>query len=69
MGGLRGPLVPAVGEYEDGARRYWKFEVVEVSAGGRGGTPSPSAVKDAEAERILAKIPADFEVVALTLAG
>ncbi len=69
VGRVRGPLAPAVVEYEDRARRYWKLEVAEVSAGGRHGTASPSAVKDAEAERILAKIPTDFEVVALTRAG
>ena len=69
VGRVRGPLAQAVGEYEDRARRYWKFDVEEVRAGGAGGTASPSAVRDAEAEQILAKIPADFEVVALTRAG
>ena len=69
VGRVRGALAAAVGEYEARARHYWKFEVAEVSAGGRGRTGSPSSVKDAEAERILARIPADFEVVALTRSG
>ena len=69
VGRVRGPLVSAVGEYETRAGHYWRVEVAEVSSGGQGRTASPDAVQDAEAERILAKIPADFEVVALTRTG
>ena len=69
VGKVRGPLEPAVRDYEDRARHYWKLDVVQVSAGAGGSTASPSAVRAAEADRILAKIPAAFEVVALTRTG
>jgi len=69
VGRVRGPLATAIGEYEDRARHYWKLDVVQVDGGVGGGSAAPSAVMDAEAARILAKIPADFEVVALARAG
>ena len=69
VGRVRGPLEPAVAEYEGRAGRYWKFEVAEVDAGASGRNPSPERVKEAEGERILARIPDDAEVIALTRAG
>jgi 23S rRNA (pseudouridine1915-N3)-methyltransferase len=69
VGRVRGPLADAVSEYEARAARYWKLEVVEVAAGAAGRDPSPERVRDEEAERLLARIPADYEVVALTRVG
>lgn len=69
VGGVRGPLAPAVSEYESRARRYWKFEVVEVAAGAPGREPDPPRVMEAEGERILARIPEGHVVIALTRAG
>jgi len=69
VGRVRGVLADAVAEYETRAARYWKFEVVEVDAGGPGKSASADLVREAEAERILAKIPADHEVVVLTRGG
>lgn len=69
VGKVRGEVAPAVSEYEDRAGRYWKLEVIEVSAGaGRGRAPA-ERVKEAEAERILAKVPAELELVVLTRDG
>lgn len=68
VGRVRGGLAAPVAEYEKRAGRYWKFDVVEVT-GGAGRDPSPAAVKEAEAERLLARIPPEFEVVALTRDG
>ena len=69
VGRVKGPLSAAVAEYEKRARRYWRLEVVEVGAGGPGRSAPPEAVRAAEAERIIAKIPNGFDVVALTRMG
>jgi 23S rRNA (pseudouridine1915-N3)-methyltransferase len=70
VGRVRGALDQAVAEYEARARRYWKLDVIEVAAGVKGSANAPPGrVLEAEAERILAKIPADLDVVALTRAG
>jgi len=69
VGKVRGVLAPAVQDYEERAGRYWKLEVVEVGAGaGRGQAPA-ARVREGEAERILARIPAELEIVALTRVG
>ncbi len=68
VGRVRGPLAEAVAEYEERAARYWKLEVVEVDAGA-GGREDVGAVREAEAERILARLPEGPEVVALTREG
>ncbi len=69
VGRVKGPLAGAVEEYETRAGRYWKFEVVEVEAGASGRNPDPDRVRDAEADRILPRIPDGFDVVALTRTG
>jgi 23S rRNA (pseudouridine1915-N3)-methyltransferase len=69
VGKVRGTLEEAVREYEERARRYWKLTVTEVPAGTSSGDASPQRVREAEGERILARIPDDLEVVALTRAG
>lgn len=69
VGRVRGDLADAVAEYETRAGRYWKLEVVEVAAGGPGRDASPDMVKDAEAERLLTRIPVELDVVALTRDG
>ncbi|MGD8281396.1 MAG: 23S rRNA (pseudouridine(1915)-N(3))-methyltransferase RlmH [Gemmatimonadota bacterium] len=66
VGKTRGHLAAAVDEYETRAVRYWKLEVVEVSAGVSGGQATPERVMAAEAERILGRIGEGLEVVALT---
>jgi 23S rRNA (pseudouridine1915-N3)-methyltransferase len=69
VGKVRGDLQPAVKEYETRAGRYWKLEITEVAAGVGGGQTSAARVQEAEAERILARIPSELEVVALTRDG
>ena len=69
VGKVRGTLVEAVAEYEKRAGRYWKLDVVEVGAGAGSGQAPAERVMEAEAERILARIPDGLEVVALTRVG
>ncbi|HSH76666.1 MAG TPA: 23S rRNA (pseudouridine(1915)-N(3))-methyltransferase RlmH [Longimicrobiales bacterium] len=70
VGRVRGALAEVVRDYEARAARYWKLEVIEVPDGARGrGGAAPAQVLDAEAGRILAKLPADLDVVALTRLG
>lgn len=60
-------IAPVIEEFEARAARYWPLEFVEVKA--EGGKRSPSEVRDAEAERLLARLPADAQVIALTRVG
>lgn len=69
VGRCRGPLAGAVAEYEARAERYWKLGVTEVDEGVKGGRPDPARVKEAEAERILSRVPDGLELVALTREG
>lgn len=69
VGQVRGTLSAAVSEYEERARRYWKLETVEVDSGAPGREPSPERVMEAEAERLLSKIPEGLELVAMTRIG
>jgi len=70
VGKVRPPLEEAVLSYELRASRYWKFQVEVVDAGlGKGGGGDPEEVKRAEGERILARVPAGFELWLLTREG
>jgi len=70
VGRLKGPLAEAVADYERRAGRYWRLEVAEVAAGVKGSASAPpERVRHAESERILARVPEDLEVVALTRVG
>ena len=69
VGRVRGDLAPVVGEYEERAGRYWKLDVIEVAAGASSGQASASRVQESEAKGILARIPSELEVVALTRVG
>lgn len=69
VGHVRGPLEAPVAEYETRAARYWRLEVTPVEAGAPGRASAPDRVMAAEAERILARLPDSFTVVALTRAG
>ena len=69
VGRARGVLAAPVMEYEARAGRYWKLEVVEVDEGAKGGKADPGRVQAAEAERILARVPEGFDLIALTRDG
>ena len=59
----------AIEDYEKRARRYWPLEVVEVKAVKAGGSKTDDDVRAAEADHLLARLPGDVEIVALTRAG
>lgn len=69
VGGIRGPLAPAVEEYLVRAGRYWNLEVVEVEAGAPGRKVDPNRVKAAEAERLRSRLPPDGDWWVLTREG
>jgi 23S rRNA (pseudouridine1915-N3)-methyltransferase len=69
VGKVRGSLADAVRDYEERAGRYWKLTVTEVAAGASGADAAPQRVREAEGERILARISEDLAVVALTREG
>ena len=69
VGRSRGTLTDAIADYEERAGRYWKLEVAEVAEGVKGGSPDPERVKEAEGERILARVPDGLDLVALTREG
>src|SRR5690606_18373610 len=58
-----------IAEYERRAARYWDLESVEVRAERAAGGKSPAAVRAAEGERLLARVPEGVEIVALTRTG
>lgn len=61
-------LEPAIAEYEARARRYWSLDVVTIREE-RARRGSEAAVMEAEGERLLARVPAGLELVALTRTG
>lgn len=71
VGPVRGLHEAAAREYLTRAARYWKLELLEVEAGAHKGSPStsPEQIRDAEGKRILARVPSDLELVALTRHG
>lgn len=71
VGSARGVYAAAVQEYERRARRYWKLRIMEVDAGAEKGSRSatPEEVRRAEGKRILAAVPRDSELWALTRYG
>lgn len=72
VGRPRGPLEPAIRDYEQRIPHYWKFEAVDVDAGagGRGGSHAePDAVRAAEGARLLARVAPTAELWVLTRDG
>jgi len=69
VGGIRGPLEPAVEEYRIRAGRYWTLEVVEVDAGAPGRKVDPDRVRAAEAERLRGRLSDDADWWILTREG
>lgn len=69
VGRVRGALAAPVEEFEARARRYFPLEVVEVKEEPASRGRSAEQVKDEEGKRLLARIPAGVEVVALHRKG
>jgi 23S rRNA (pseudouridine1915-N3)-methyltransferase len=62
-------LQPAMAEYEARARRYWPLELVEVREERARKGLSDGQVRQAEAERILKRVPKSAKLVVLTRTG
>ena len=62
-------LAPAIEEYETRTRRYWPVDVIEVREEKARGGLTDDAVRDAEAARLLARVPKGAELIALTVRG
>jgi 23S rRNA (pseudouridine1915-N3)-methyltransferase len=71
VGETRGSLKEATLDFETRAGRYWRMEVQEVPAGlGKGKKPEADKVRQAEEERLLARLEkTGGEIVALTREG
>ena len=70
VGGVKGRLAPAIQEYEERAGHYWRFQVREVEAGlGKRAKIDPQEVRSAEGARLLAVLPREGDVVALSREG
>jgi 23S rRNA (pseudouridine1915-N3)-methyltransferase len=69
VGRVRGPLAPAVGEFEQRARRYFPLAVEEVKEEPATRGRTPEQVMGEEGRRLLARVPAGIEVVALHRKG
>ncbi|HEX6939612.1 MAG TPA: 23S rRNA (pseudouridine(1915)-N(3))-methyltransferase RlmH [Longimicrobiales bacterium] len=62
-------LADAIGEYERRAGRYWSLTTAEVREEKAGKGKAEAQVRRAESRRLLDRVPAGFEVVALTRGG
>jgi 23S rRNA (pseudouridine1915-N3)-methyltransferase len=62
-------LEPAIAEYEERARRYWPVQIIEVKEERARRGMSEDAVRSAEAERLLRRVPDGSELIALTRTG
>jgi 23S rRNA (pseudouridine1915-N3)-methyltransferase len=69
IGRSGGVLEPAITEYETRARRYWPVELIEVKEERARRGMDEDAVRDAEGERLLKRVPKGAELVALTRRG
>jgi len=65
IGRVKGPLAEAVAHYQARAARYWRLDVKEEREG-KGGPP---AVVKAEGAALLARVPADGAMWALSRTG
>jgi 23S rRNA (pseudouridine1915-N3)-methyltransferase len=62
-------LESAIAEYEQRARRYWSVEVIEVREERARRGLDDEAVRAAEGERLLRRVPKGTELIALTRTG
>ena len=62
-------LESAIAEYEARARRYWPLEVIEVKEERARSGATDEQIKNAEAERLLKRVPKGLELMALTRTG
>jgi 23S rRNA (pseudouridine1915-N3)-methyltransferase len=69
VGKARGTLAEALADYETRARRYFAFEAVEVKEEAFRRAGDAGRVRDEEGKRLLARVPAGAQVVALHETG
>jgi 23S rRNA (pseudouridine1915-N3)-methyltransferase len=62
-------LEPAIAEYQTRAARYWTLDIIEVKEERARAGLTAEDVKNAEAERLLKRVPRDMEMIALTRTG
>jgi 23S rRNA (pseudouridine1915-N3)-methyltransferase len=62
-------LADAIADYETRVRRYWSLDVAEVREERSGKGIAEDAVRNAEGQRILKRVPQGSELVALTRTG
>ena len=69
VGRPRGPAAELIAEYEGRAKRYFPLETVEVKEEAFRRAGDAARVRDEEGKRLLARVPAGAEVVALHETG
>ncbi|HET7228770.1 MAG TPA: 23S rRNA (pseudouridine(1915)-N(3))-methyltransferase RlmH [Longimicrobium sp.] len=69
VGKARGPAAELIAEYEARAKRYFPLEVAEVKEEPFRRPGDAARVRDEEGKRLLARIPAGVEIVALHETG
>jgi 23S rRNA (pseudouridine1915-N3)-methyltransferase len=69
VGRVKGAMADPIRDYEQRIRHYFSFEAVEVKEESAARGRSPQQVVEAEGERLLARLPAAGEVVALDRTG
>jgi 23S rRNA (pseudouridine1915-N3)-methyltransferase len=69
VGRADGLLASAIAEYEARAKRYWPLELLQVKEERARGDVAAHAVREAEGERVLKRVPKGFELIALTRTG
>ena len=68
--GKPGPLLrDAIAEYEQRTVRYWSFDAIEVREEKAHRSSADADIRAAESDRLLERVPAGIEVVALTRTG
>lgn len=69
VGKAKGVLADPIREYEQRVRHYFSFEAVAVKEESAGRGRNADQVMEAEGERLLARVPAGAEIVALDPGG
>lgn len=69
VGKAKGAVGDAIGEYESRVGRYFAFEAHEVKEEQYRGRGDAARVRDEEGKRLLARVPAGAEIVALHETG
>lgn len=69
VGRVKGVMADPIREYEQRIRHYFAFDVIEVKEEAGKRSRTPAQVMDAEGDRLLARVPDGFELVALDRQG